>query len=50
MKKYNDTLKFKEKDNLISSNFNDNMYEEIYPIINSNNSIPDIIECNFLKK
>jgi hypothetical protein len=45
-------IKFKEKDNIISSNFNDNnIHEEIYPIINSNNSIhiPDIINHNIFE-
>jgi hypothetical protein len=42
-------FEFEEKENFISSNFSDNMNEDIYPIINSNNSIhiPDIINRNF---
>jgi hypothetical protein len=45
-------FEFKEKDNIISNNFNDNMHEEIYSIINSNNfiHIPDIINCNFFEE
>jgi hypothetical protein len=48
---YKNDFELEEKENLISSNFNDNIHEEIFPIINSNNSIhiPDMIERNFFE-
>jgi hypothetical protein len=45
-------IEFEEKDNFISSNFNDNnIHKEIYLIINLNNfiQIPDMIERNFFE-
>jgi hypothetical protein len=56
LKKYNDILehssnnKFKEKENLISNNFNDNLYEKTHPIMNLINHFPDIYGHNFYEE
>jgi hypothetical protein len=41
-------LKFKQKENLISNDFSDNMHKG--PIININNYLPDTYKPNFLEE